>query len=122
MHANHAQNDDDCEAGSDGYVMFTLSSRTHLDHSCGVKAQTLAYTGGPPLDLCSDSLNSPDLQQQAREATKIFRQLAASVQLVAIPNGRDLPSRPVLTATPSQGDSYGTVESSPFNFHYAIGV
>eukprot|EP01052_Picozoa_sp_SAG31_P012754 SAG31_NODE_752_length_12351_cov_14.467516_10_plen_224_part_00 len=50
----------------------------------------------PPLDLCSDSLNTPNLQAQAKEATKIFRQLAAT------------------------GDSYGTVESDPYHFHYAI--
>ena len=51
---------------------------------------------GPALDLCSDGLNAPELQGQARDAAKIFRQLASS------------------------SEQYGTIESSPYNFHYCL--
>jgi vesicle transport protein SEC22 len=51
---------------------------------------------GPPLDLCSDGLNAPELQAQAREASKLFRQLASSTE------------------------TYGTIESSPYNYHYCL--
>jgi vesicle transport protein SEC22 len=49
------------------------------------------------LDLCSDGLNAPDLQSQARDASKIFKQLASS-----------------------STEEYGTVESSPYSFHYVV--
>jgi vesicle transport protein SEC22 len=51
---------------------------------------------GPPLDLCSDGLNAPELQPQAREASKIFRQLSSSTE------------------------TYETIESSPYNYHYCL--
>lgn len=49
-----------------------------------------------PLDLCSDGLNAPELQAQDREARGIFKQLSST-------------------------DTRGTVESSPFNYHYCLG-
>ena len=48
-----------------------------------------------PLDLCSDGLNAPELQAQDREAREIFKQLSTT-------------------------DACGTVESSPFNYHYCL--
>jgi vesicle transport protein SEC22 len=51
---------------------------------------------GPPLDLCSDGLNAPELTAQAREASQIFKQLSSTTE------------------------TYGTVESSPYNYHYCL--
>lgn len=51
---------------------------------------------GPPLDLCSDGLNAPELTAQAREANQIFRQLSSTTE------------------------THGTVESSPYNYHYCL--